>query len=502
MEEDAEQPKEEEGPSVVEPKGEFFEVQDFEKPVSPPEIERPSISKIEEMLTELSEKEISPPKGAVKEEEEEEEEELEEVGREEDEEILVKKSKKKMVSTRPTRFIRFAILGCILGGILGGGFYFGKNYYESAINLININLVNKLFKPSADLIVSSNPVGCDLFVDDIVKGKTPITIKKLPAGDHNIRLEKEGFKPFISIINVSSRKPINIIANLEPEIKEIKMEEAMPVETATLATLIVRTSPKDSRVYIDGKLVRMPYSLLPGTYSIKVERDGFFKFKKIIAIKQGETKEVFVKLQPLLGSIFIDSIPRGGDVVFDGSFRGKTPLILTNISPWKPFKITITKGGYFNWHGTTFVEPRERTKIMAFMRKKVEQEPFSLEKAMFVPKEPFYKTEKTETSDLTRAIDRFKEGVEVSFPEFPEIPKEKPIPHIGGGGGRCFITSIPPGAEIFLDGKFIGKTPIRDFIISGGHHQLKASLSGFKDQEKEVIINQEEANFFNFFLKK
>lgn len=511
-----------------------FEVPSFEEPIAPEEIPipseppRPSEEKIEEILTKLEEEErgIGMPIQPKRIEEEEEEEEFPEIPEETEEEILVKKPKKRKAGAGG-RFIKFAILGCIIGGIIGGGFYLGKNYATPITNLININVIDKIFKPSCDLIVNSTPTSCDVFVNDIVKGKTPITIK-LGAGDHNIRIEKEDFKPYISVVSVVSRKPINVIANLEEEVKIQEAGEAIPVGTATL---IVKTSPKDSLVYIGGRLVKIPYLLLSGTHSIVVKRDGFFSSTRIIEIKEGEIKEVFIQLAPSLGSVFIDSIPRGGDVVFDGFFKGKTPLILSGISPWKPYRITLRKKGYFDWNGTTFVEPAQRTKIMAFIKKKGEEPSYEKgereikEKPILVEKKPFYKTEEfvppfkiEETSpavlELKRAIDRFKDEVKVSAPpisafveepylkrEFPEIPKEKPKPQITGAAGTCFITSIPSSADIFLSGRFIGKTPIRDFIIPEGPHRLKACLVGFKEQEKEIIVRGDTANFFNFSLK-
>ncbi|MEW6102779.1 MAG: PEGA domain-containing protein [bacterium] len=514
---------------------------------------RPSDEKIEEILAKLEEEEkgVSLPKEPVKVEEEEEEEfaEIPEVS--EEEEILEKRPKK---TKKDLRLIKIVLIGCLLGGIIGGGVYFGKNYLKPVINLVNLNVVNKLLKPSCDLRVSSNPSECDLFVDDIVKGKTPITIKKLSSGDHNIRIEKEGFKPYISVVSVTSRKPIDITPNLEPE---IRLEEKEVI--VGTATLIVRTEPKDALVYIDGaRIAKMPYLFLSGTHSIRVQKDGFSKFAKIIEIKPEEVREISVCLTPILGSIFIDSIPRGGCVLVNNRDCGKTPLILKEISPWKPFRITIRKNGYFDWNGVTFVEPNQRTKVIASLKKTEGQRvrgsedqrvrgsesresesresesqgvgsqreekgviPYKIkEEKWIVPSVPVKREEKTIESasilELKRAIESFKEKVKVeapvvpSFPEepylkreFPPVIKEKPKQQpLGGGSGYCFITSIPSQADIFLDGRLIGKTPIREFVISPGRHTLKASLSGFKEAEKEIIVSAETTNFFNFSLSK
>jgi hypothetical protein len=63
------------------------------------------------------------------------------------------------------------------------------------------------------------------------------------------------------------------------------------------------------------------------------------------------------------------------------------------------------------------------------------------------------------------------------------------------------ITSEPSGAEIFIDGNFVGSTPSK-ISLTPGEHTLKIVRSGFKDWERKVNIDPDSAPSFNAVLEK
>ncbi|HUJ40093.1 MAG TPA: PEGA domain-containing protein [Candidatus Acidoferrales bacterium] len=64
--------------------------------------------------------------------------------------------------------------------------------------------------------VRSAPDGADITVDDKFVGNTPSELK-LPPGDHKIRVEKSGFKPWERILTVVVGASITVDAKLEPQ---------------------------------------------------------------------------------------------------------------------------------------------------------------------------------------------------------------------------------------------------------------------------------------------
>jgi hypothetical protein len=80
----------------------------------------------------------------------------------------------------------------------------------------------------------------------------------------------------------------------------------------------------------------------------------------------------------------------------------------------------------------------------------------------------------------------------------PLIPRGSPgflengtiAPGAGQASGTVVIASEPPGAEIYLDGKFVGQTPATIPLL-GGAHRVVLKSKGRKDWERELtVMNQ------------
>jgi hypothetical protein len=65
----------------------------------------------------------------------------------------------------------------------------------------------------------STPDGAEITVDEKYMGNTPSTLR-LSSGDHKIRLEKLGFKPWEKTLTVSSGESATVSPSLEQETKQ------------------------------------------------------------------------------------------------------------------------------------------------------------------------------------------------------------------------------------------------------------------------------------------
>jgi hypothetical protein len=66
------------------------------------------------------------------------------------------------------------------------------------------------------VMVSSEPTGADIFVDDKFMGNTP-SLLQLPAGSHTIRIEGKGQKPWSRDVTLTGGGKVTIQASLSPE---------------------------------------------------------------------------------------------------------------------------------------------------------------------------------------------------------------------------------------------------------------------------------------------
>src|SRR3989338_3316057 len=90
---------------------------------------------------------------------------------------------------------------------------------------------------SGFLEVGTFPSYANIYVDGILKGKSPDTLYNIPAGMHNIAIKKEGYWDYSIDVNVEAGKKAFIEADLvaeveEPQVPEVEevIEETEPIE--------------------------------------------------------------------------------------------------------------------------------------------------------------------------------------------------------------------------------------------------------------------------------
>jgi hypothetical protein len=66
-----------------------------------------------------------------------------------------------------------------------------------------------------DLTVESRPAGANVFVDGKLVGTTPVQLPALNAGEHVVRLERDGYRRWSSLIRVVASERNRVTASLE-----------------------------------------------------------------------------------------------------------------------------------------------------------------------------------------------------------------------------------------------------------------------------------------------
>ncbi len=54
--------------------------------------------------------------------------------------------------------------------------------------------------------------------------------------------------------------------------------------------------------------------------------------------------------------------------------------------------------------------------------------------------------------------------------------------------GLLDVRSTPPGAEVLLDGKILGKAPLTDLLVRSGTHNLRCVLDHYRAWQQEIVI--------------
>ena len=359
------------------------------------------------------------------------------------------------------------------------------------------------------IVVRSTPPGASVFFDGKERKElTPTVIQKVPSGErYEIRLAKKGFKPWVKTVEPEDDKSVTVKASLE----------------TILTTIVVRSTPPDASVFLDDKQVRgstpveIPDISADDAHKITVKKKGYRSVVQTVTLEPGERKEVQVALKPLFGEIRVSSEPPGAEVYLNGKDMAlKTPTRLSRLSPGK-YKVTLKKKGYKAWEDEVSLGdsgPLDLPKVKlqkAFGRLNLSSSPWT-----FV----YYMGKEIGTTPLANI--RFQEGIHKLILKNPRLNIEEEVT-VTIVAGEVTIRSIDitgaikgklkgqlkirvaPWADVYVDGKLKGTTPLKPLELMAGEHTVLVKNEKLAKQRSFRIIikpNQVHSLDVNLLKKK
>lgn len=163
--------------------------------------------------------------------------------------------------------------------------------------------------------VTSDPVGAEVVVNGQPHGVTPTTVRNVPKGRASVTLKKKGF--------AEETRELAIVAG-DTQTLFVKMN-GLP------GTMSLTSIPEDARFYIndrpEGKGPLFLKNLDPGTYSVRVEREGYATIRKSLQLENGGALVEEFRLENVMGRIEVRTIPAGVRVFLDGNSVGITKSV-------------------------------------------------------------------------------------------------------------------------------------------------------------------------------
>jgi hypothetical protein len=134
------------------------------------------------------------------------------------------------------------------------------------------------------IVIDGAPDGASVFVDDKPVGTTPLEETLIAdPGQHSIRVERDGYKPLRTEVNVASGAGVSVRAQLR----------------AVAAWIKVDCEAENAVVHLDGKVAGgCPYEgeVQPGEHEVKVLEAGKAPYVQKVEIAAGGTATVAVSL--------------------------------------------------------------------------------------------------------------------------------------------------------------------------------------------------------------
>jgi hypothetical protein len=191
--------------------------------------------------------------------------------------------------------------------------------------------------------VETDPIGARVFVAGKERGTTPLSLD-LDAGSYRLDLRRDGFKPWVTDVQVKANEPLRI----------------GPVRLGLPdGRLTVRSRPAGASVTIGGAYRgRTPLELdvRPDLQqAVSVTREGYEPATREIAVAAGKVALVDVELTPILGEVIVRANPQDAQVLVDGEAKGVANQTLR--LPATRHTLEIRKPGYAPFKTTVTPRP-------------------------------------------------------------------------------------------------------------------------------------------------
>jgi serine/threonine-protein kinase len=171
-------------------------------------------------------------------------------------------------------------------------------------------------------------------------------------------------------------------------------------------------------------------NIIPARYSLQIQKDGYQSLQTAVELKSGESQDQRLHLESIAKGLFITTRPPGADVFINGAKQpGQTPVTIPLAAG--NFNMVVRLGGYEPYAGQVQVSDNIQT-----------------------------------TMDV--------------------LLKPRSQPRVAWAQ----VTTIPKGAEIFVDGTDTGQAAPARVQIPSGAHNLVMRLTGYQPSKTAVEVSE------------
>lgn len=219
----------------------------------------------------------------------------------------------------------------------------------------NFNIIMKETKPQGEIVLTSEPSGAQIFLNDQNTGeKTPATFSNLERGKYNFRLSLELYDDFSFEINLAKDEKIS---------RNVKL-----IIAGTAGGIFVTSNPSGANIILDdfdtGQITPDTLTpLAPGNYSLALSLENYRDTTIIVPVNAGIVTNANIDLtfyEPR-GSIFLDSNPQGALIFLNNTNTGLlTPSVISKLEAGD-YLIRLELENYFDTTFTVPVTEDERT---------------------------------------------------------------------------------------------------------------------------------------------
>lgn len=361
---------------------------------------------------------------------------------------------------------------------------------------------------ASSLTIKTIPEGAIVKIDGKREGISPVTVSSVKPGSHIITLEKNDYESVCTGVNIEEGQNLT---------KEIKLD---PV----LGLLILDSSPNGADLKINGvDRGRTPMLLtdLPlGKYQAKFSKPGYQDKNIEFILKSRAPMKVDTELTSDSGSLQISSEPPGAQAFINGILSGTTPCSVGRM-PSGPAKIELKLDGYTPYSTEIkLIAGRSEVLTAALVPIPAKLSIFSIpEEARIYVDNQFRGKAPVSLNNLKPGEYRIRAELDGFDPTARTITlgngddKREEL-RLDGNCGSLQIVTQPAGVSIFVDGKAMGVTTVKDNqtdnvsnpftipLIRAGEHTIKLSSKKHHTLTFQTTIKEGETTLVQKVLQR
>jgi formylglycine-generating enzyme required for sulfatase activity len=258
------------------------------------------------------------------------------------------------------------------------------------------------------------------------------------------------------------------------------------------------------------------YLMRPGEYTLTAEKECFFPLEHIFQVSAEKHQKLHLKMKKLPGRLMIQAHQSGttqsniigAQVVIDGHEVGNTPIESIEIKPG-PAKLEIRASNY--QHLNTDIQVYGCGKLQEYNMALLPG--WSDVTVSSVPKGAILKIDGKSFGNTPSRI-QLAAGtylMEISADLYktwthrlivnPNEPREIKDIRLQPADGKLVIKTTPMGANVMIDGRFIGQTPLVMDLSPDKDHVVRISKAGYEKATRKVKVPSATSTGLNVNLK-
>lgn len=259
----------------------------------------------------------------------------------------------------------------------------------------------------------------------------------------------------------------------------------------------IETVPADARVRLDDAFALhwgTRWLLRPGSYQLSASAPGYRPLSQVLEVTDAAGQQLALTLEPLPGHLMLTTTPVGAAVSVDGAARGTAPLTVRDL-PAGRHRLEVTLPRHQPVAREFEIEGRDRTQELAvelapaWGRVQVDSVPGGAR--ISVAGQPAGATpaavDVVAGEELVLELPGYRpwrKRIEIApgaALDLGQIPLALPA-------ATLTVTSVPAGAELTLDGRHQGRTPLTLAVEPDQSHQVVLFLRGHADASRSVRL--------------